>query len=1751
MADFEPSALDYALDNHAVASSGSSMFDTASDLVTKAAPLVARSIYLSFKNMPADVGNWFGGENRLETMDDMLQGRDDNLSDYYKEHAQGVEIAGLIVGSFVPGGIAVKGLKAVEMLNAAAKAGKVGENIARATGLFPSVKKAEILANAKQQILTSEGLYATLQGDTVKAVALGLADQALMAAAWETATIATMHASPVLNQDSFMDSLSHIGSAALVGGVIGGAVETLAVRSTLKKTLVEKDIAEKMHEFAAQKGIGDYLQGDKAEVLMDAVYADVLPADTAASILSKVTRRNSQAASAAQEAVNQIADDPQVGNAFFQTLLKMKNEFGMPRNGTPEQLGMSDYLERLAKVSRVNADDALADPDVFYLHVRKPKDANKLNWSSVTPDAEAQVSHAYKITPGFEQRDLRLGYYGDALDAKNATAKVALRVDEAWANDFDLWLDANDVIHINPNSPKLTKVAQPGFDKVLTAVQKAEYAQTGELPEELTGASMILNLKTGRITNRAYATVGDLTTNKLDEITGLPKAGSEISLTNESKGLRVKNQHFQFEGKPFRPADISPLEANAAYVWAAMRGIKKGDIIDIDNLPMLEALYHQMKTQADDAVETLAIRIRKPDGGTVELRSLREVEIELEASKRFALEGMLKQLDDDMTAFQAGTLEKQNFKYRDAADIATRANVPVEFIEKGLPVGGSIDDLTIWAGDHVKVNNVRLSYDLNKLTFDPSGNIARGEVAMQQRIAAVEATNNATAASFFGKEFADIKITNFTGMDATVEGAGGTFISSSNANVKTLAQQLQFVGKRTLDIIKERIDKTTDLLMSSHQSLLADKTASAELATLMNAMRRSGEYYTPLPSSLYQQFENLTGRKVAADGLVLVPRKAVDTDALGNARWDYAWQPDTPKLAERFIPANKQAKLDLQTDLKEWRNLGFYEVSPKVARYVRDNISVNDMRLSAQNNWYATVGMSRELQLGNFYVPPVDTRKYPFVAFVRQRQGTGAGTSTTTAVTAENAEKLQQKIAAIEASDPTLEVITKADLKRYFEARGDYDFNLHLVDNTIDTSLKRKGILSDFMPNLKGETALQEMLEWHNNMEARLVRNHVELANSQLFAEINFLKQQYDNVATSKVGFLNEFMASNAADNPYKNLLNEALGISKRTQYTLWNATNEKLEAAFTTAFNVARSAFLKANAGLIDFDAANKLIHQYGLGDAYGATVEAAQRMAAQRAYTLSSQLPPTPYLERFVRAANSIVTATAIRLDVLQNVVNAISVPVLLWPEAREASRKIAQVGIGNAANGAAITMPSTSKLVANSIESWFKRPDLRDLYLEKGLLKRDVSTYFDLVNDLTLRGGETGAQLTDKIRGATDKAAKWMGSDGTEQFVRFVAADVARQIWQDGAGLAGLELWANVNTFVNRVHGVTVAAQRPVLFQGPIGAAVGLFQTYQFNLLQQAFRYIGEGEYKAVMLMAGLQSGLYGLNGLPGFQQLNTHIIGNAANNPAHTDLYSSTKSLLGNDWGNLTLFGLAANLTGSGIYTRGDINPRQITVIPVNPADWPAVASTKRFIGNIYEASKKMSNGGNFWETFTQALEHNALSRPLTGLAQTVQGYSTTGSGALIARTDTSNLGGSLSWLSLSNMMRIAGARPLDEAVVMDSVYRKTAYQANDTRKVQQLGEAVRTALVKGQSPTDEQLQVFAAKYAAAGGRPENFGRHMIEWTKDVNTAVANRVYSQLQTPFIKNQQLVMGGVMLPDYTTSPITAAATPEPANVE
>lgn len=1703
------SNVTYAMDVAEAKVGNPSIFDNIGDVVTKGIPLTGASIVNSFANTAIDIANVFGADKQRISMSDY--GFSPETLQYYEDHAQGVEAAGLIVGSLIPGTIAVKALKL-------AQAGKAGASVQRATNIFAAPSKAAVDA-AKLEMNSTSALFPSLAADKVKAIAYGFGDNALQALAFETATYATMKASPLLDADSASEVITNMMYGVVIGGGIGGIIDGILINRTINQALLNRDIATKSGEMATYlEGMNRhaYNSGDKVAVLLDSL--DKLPVNSADELLSAKARNTyNEGLNKAKLMLSDLVPDgdASVTSAMFDTFMTMKQQ-GMPKEE------IYNYFSRLSSVSRVTEMPKQVDGDIFYISAAAK--------SSADPNAPVTLSSLISNTsdPTTINRAYKLRPYATTMNIAKATDSVEVELangvvhqvpkyrnaTEAFEQGADVYIGSGQggklSAYVNPKAPNIVQVPKPGEGRVLSIKEEKIYRTTGKLPDgarDLLGAPIVLNTKTGAMRESATPVVGDFGTPTLNS-KGL-SFGSEVSIQSLDAPIT---------------AATSALDANARYVWAEMRGIKAGDVIAPNDIAMLEQLRREInsfasenKLQYSEAVEKYAKKKAIKFTDDFEIPHTQEgLDTIIKAEKDTLIAELLNSADDATK--------------HSAEDIARRANVSEEYIENGL-VQKKDADLFVPVEQHKSINHVRLQYNLNGVN-QQDGNIVRGLMDSQLRVQVIQSALDAQGAKFFGSEFYNFKISK-TSADANLEGVGSKMFSFSNSDYNSLGQQVERIGKYVTDLVTRRNAITADTLVNPVNALRNNPAAAAEWGAFINVRQSTGESFMFLP----KQFADEAG--LSENTVVL--SKSITRDKAGNIiGWnkDYVpesgnWISATKKLDSRYVGEDfylgkmSQKSGGLHT---------FYEISPEVARFERANMAINNQRIAERNGFYEAVGLSRKLEPDTLYAPPIDTRKYPHIALVRAIPGKGMSDDSVAVMVAKDAKDLEQKIALIRTDG--YEVYTKDQIKEFKQAQGDYDFSRNFLQTEVNAAMKRKGILNNVFPEVDANKITQNYIDWHSKHNVRNVRDHVELVNSQLFAELKAIGERFTQTETSKAGFSYKDIFK-TVENPYMDYVNTALGVSRKEQYRLWDMANEKTEAFFSTAFNAMRNAFLGSRQGVVSLEEASAIGQKYGLGNPYEKATD------AMKAYKeLNAQLPPERILSKFVAASNSILATTVIRLDAFQSLINIVSTPVLLNAETASVRKLISTT----LPDGSGRQIPATSKLLYNAVNNFFSdegKKVLLPMYKKLGVVRDKSSDYFSMIEDLTLPYGKlSDSKVLERIESAADKAAKLTGSEFSEEFVRFVAADVGRQIFET-AGKTGIELSDNIMTFVNRVHGNYVASQRPIAFQGPIGQAIGLFQTYQFNLMQQVFRYIGNGEGKTIAILAGMQTTLFGVQGLPGFQAINNHIIANSANNPAHKDAYSTIPNFFGKELGDYLLYGTLSNWLNAGLYSRGDINPRNITILPTNPLDYPAISGSIRFISNILDTGKKLIQGADVGTSILLGLEHNGLSRPLAGLGQLMQGFSTTSQGSLISTTRSPITNGLSDLVDASAAIRLLGARPLDEAIIMDAMYRRTLYQAKDSERIKRLGETVKTTMYNGASPTEEEVNSFITKYAAAGGRVEMFSRKMMEWSMDANASVANQFYRNLRDPKNQQLQLMMGGTQIPDFINQRPNMAAPP------
>lgn len=1672
----------YGLDQHAAVSDNPSVLESIGNVVTKGIPLTGLSIVNSFANTAVDIGNFFGGDfKRLSVEDEVGEG---DMLTYYKNHEQGIEAAGLLTGSLIPGTIAIKALKL-------AQAGKGSTTLSRVTGIMSGPRDA-VIEGALNDIRKADSLYNTFQAEKIKAIALGFGDQALQALAFETATVATMKASPLLDSDGYQDVLQNVFIGALVGGGIGGVIEGIGIRATINRAILGRDRDTKFAELATylEGSSGKaYGQGDKVVALLESI--DSLPLRSVDPLATKKANKTYDAAMLnSKKILNSLVGegDNELTNSMFDILVRMKQEHGMSK----EEL--FDYFARLAKVSRIDAPPSVPAGNHFYVNnfTKDILGVTEENLVSKLPNDNALFNRAYRLREG--STSYKVARYDEELELGPHSIPRYSTAQEAFDDGADMFLAKDSGgrlrVYVNKEAPNIEQVAKPGESRPLNMKEEIAYRKTGVLPEtsrSFYGAPIILNVKNGGVLEHAVPVVGDYGTPKLID-TGLVFGDKYSAQTLTRSGdLSAKVP--------------STIDANARYVWASLRGVERGDTIASTDLSMLEQYNREVQKFAADK--------KLPWNEAVEkYNTLKDVSFtgDVPAVTQEHLLNHIRDTKDTLIAKLTSEHPQMS-----AIDVSIHANVPDTYLSNNLNVKTSKDFL-IDPIEHSTLNHVKLEYDLNNVrTID--GQIARGMIDVQYRIDLIKNAANAQGASFFGAELQNFKA-SLGSETADISGAGAGAFSFSNSAYNSLGQQMERIGKFVTDKITKRMASVSDHLVSATNGIRDDALASTELGNFIQVRRMTNESYSFLPSSIAAA-ENLP------DGTVVLTKSLLKLKD-GTVKWLKDYTPN----GEGWVPTASKLKYPESEGLHT-----FYSLSPKVAAFERANMEVNNERILHRNGWYQANGITRTLNSDTLYAPPIDTKKYPHFALVKARPGTGMADDAVAIITAKDAADLEQKISSLRDD---YSVYTKQDLKKHHEVEGDYEFGRNFLQTEVNSTLQKRGILNNVYPETRSETIIRDYVDWHSKQETRLVRDHVELANNQLFAELRAMGERYSSTEMSKTGLTLKDLGR-TAKNPYDDYVKTALGISTKEEYRLWADANDKVEAFFSTAFNTAKTAFLGAQKGLISYEEASAMSQKFGLGNVYEKAIDGL------KAYTeVANKLPPERYLSKFVSAANSVLAATAIRLDFFQSLINAVSTPVLLLAESQSATKLLTM----ELPDGTGRLMPASSKALFNAVGNYFDtvtRETWMPVYQKLGIVRNKSSEYFEMINELTLPFGKLSESETLKrIKNATDLGAKLTGSEFSEQFGRYIAADVGRQIFE-AAGYTGQKLTDNISTFVNRVHGNSIASQRPVAFQGPIGQAVGLFQTYQFNLFQQIFRYVENKEASTVATLFGMQTSLFGLQGLPGFQAINNHIVGNAANNPAHKDFYSTAPNLVDKKMGDYLLYGTISNWLDMGLYSRGDINPRQLTILPTNPADFPAVAGGIKFVGNLIDMGGKLAQGGSIPTSMLLGLEHNGLSRPLSGLAQLVQGFTTTSQGSLISSAKTTN--GSSDFVDLSNFSRLLGARPLDEAVVMDALYRKTLYMAKDTDRIRELGQTVKTTLYDGVSPSNQDIESFANKYAGSGGRIENFSRKMMQWSLDANASVANQLYRNLKLPQNQQIQMMMGGVPLPDFVNQAPVAPA--------
>lgn len=1749
--------------NSAVAGEDSNIFDSAADLITKGIPLsIAAGTNEIYNTLPT-IGNWLdkatGGSGEAYQQSDFGQKvaeYDSNLSMYYQDHKLGVDAMGFMLGSMVPGMAGVKVLNAGQkVLQTAISEGKMGKLTGAALGILAPNRQANIDAAVKT-IRDTGNIFAVTEANTLKALASGVQQNALEGAIFTTFVNATMFNSPVLEGRDRDDLVWDVAIGAALGGAIGGVFSAVSTISRVKRAgaTAEKELAPWSINDAPTPNM---TASDR--ILFRAQQLDEIPALPTEGDL--VQRATATADKTRSKLMNDIRGDFQelaggdreLANSLFDAF--KVNNLGGNRNNllNAQNTARLDYVtstelqlrEIRKKLKDTGNDISKLTPEEKNLYDNTQISYVKLrgeNMGMISDERPAVLNLADKMKPGdvisLDAKGVRVGgklypNTNNPYQPFNIMGATHYQVEAryAWAElSAPFSKEAIETIMIHADDlPLLQKAHKDGLEKIKVIPTNGAIGDA----YIINGADEILNfLKQQKLSVAARLSARE--TQPTDIVTMVDKLksyfGINFSIVDDtaSNGFftRIRNTLTKPDGKPTSvEGDVIAMTKNSLLHRSLAKNI--ATLKHEEGHSIFQSLldsYGVSKQNLSGRLLLLAHEVaevskkqrphlwKSTDPKLIQYRNDTH-ELFADAFSYFSKNPDKLAKYPEFNNFAGHLVRPIPQSVIDAvskritkptnAEIAKIVDVEEQLLNGTVREGGyfardlarkDYAAMQQFAGSRVLQKDVHsiptfakvLSTNTN--VRGTTGIDVDAYAMLKAKAKLYESNASAISARVFGEELPSISDRALkTGGDSTA-----TLLSFESANYGSRGSWSAYVGQRTHALIEKWKTGVSDTFNPILSKLVQDTNTAIEFSVLNEQLRN-------LPQ-----------------GYKFVTQKNKDGSVIKFLQWSGGeLQADAPSV----IPIK----------------------SPVVADLVEQHIKVNGGNTNVIGLVRANEGLPNYRDPDVYYPIPRNPKDTPYFSFVIDDSVTGTGHSKM--IYAANEKDLQTLTRQIQdANIPGLRVLTKGESEDYFKAQGQYEFERSLNDNYINTELRRRGISSSFLPVTDPKKIVNDFLDWHLRRAANTVREVVSHKYSRQMEVLRAGAESSLQAAKSKFGYISPLAyAENTVNNPASNTMKQMLDIQKIEEYPFWSTMNRQLDSVASRVLS---------NVGKLW----NNTVHPDQLAEINNALKNAGYDgpYVGAELYEAMNGSVPRGILTSFIGKANGLIGSLALRMDPLNALNNAVGHAVLYGTESKavlDAIRKGNSEAVGELAKLSQVVMPGTAdsifsptKILANSFGRLRNQPELKEYYKRNGFITSIMDQYDQTLDQIAIRAGDNAKTLDERLASAIN-TARGIGNTGeritgnrmAEEFNRFLAADFMKQITDIAVKhniMDEATALTYINTFVNRTQGNFLASQRPILFQGPVGQAIGLFQTYQFNLIQQLLRHVSDGNIKHAATMMGLQSSIYGINGLPGFNALNTHIVGSAGGNTNNTDLYQAIFSGAGKEAGEWLAYGALSNTFSLfhpdlkiNMYSRGDVNPRSLTIVPTDPAKVPLVNASVRFFTNIKDGIDQTAMGASVWNTVLRSLEHNGVSRPLAGLAQILGGM-TSPNGQVVATSNQGNLLMQHDLWSLSSGVRMLGGKPLDESMVQDQMFRVNTYRSYDAAKRKTLAEAIKTTIIGGGEPDEEQINKFASVYASTGGKQSEFSQFMARQYTNASMSQALQLKQKLENPHSQHLQRIM-------------------------
>lgn len=474
----------------------------------------------------------------------------------------------------------------------------------------------------------------------------------------------------------------------------------------------------------------------------------------------------------------------------------------------------------------------------------------------------------------------------------------------------------------------------------------------------------------------------------------------------------------------------------------------------------------------------------------------------------------------------------------------------------------------------------------------------------------------------------------------------------------------------------------------------------------------------------------------------------------------------------------------------------------------------------------------------------------------------------------------------------------------------------------------------------------------------------------------------------------------------------------------------------------------------------------------------------------------------------------------------------------------------------DGSGIVLPNSMKLLWESQRDLWRAPadaagegfeEFTKRAFKLGYMDQEVAEFQRAWGAIDSKAGWRGFMFGDAGRQADDlrgpfKSArakvarsggldKWLSilSDKSEAMTRQWGMYAGRRVAQS-VGITDIDAQLNfAHEITNKLIANYDPRNRPEIFQGALGAPIGLFQSYIYNFYNRMFRYVETGDTRSLATQYAMQAGMFGTGSVPGWNALNWAFFdhGQAKGDDPVESIYGR----FGNSAGDLIMHGTLSNLPrlfgaeGASLYTRGDAAVRlpgtewktaDLGFAQVPMPNLPVMDTLSR-VGNglsqIFSAFK--ADHDEVGLTHLAEIASNAITnRPIAGLIETfgANGFDTSGDGQVISESKTATEG----------LYRILGVRSMAQQKSIDQFYQNKSAQEQQEALKSTLRHMTRAAI---RNKDFDSVPKLFADYLQAGGTP-NYSRFLKDTFESALDSRSERALQKaLKDPNNKSNALI--------------------------